>query len=89
MNENIRMGRSELLMLIRQLNFMMIESGLFLNNQSNCQEALEAFSDYQRQHAQAKAEYERYYGPLTYEGINVERDGWSWINGPWPWEVEG
>ena len=33
-----------------------------------------------------KNEYENLYGPLTYDGVNTVRDGWSWINSPWPWE---
>ena len=36
----------------------------------------------------AKAKYEECYGPLTIEGVDTEKDGWSWINGPWPWEGE-
>ena len=80
--------RNRLLKEIQQLNFMMVEAGLFLNNQKNCKEAKEAFSSYQKRHAKAKEEYESCYGPLTYEGVNAECDGWSWIDGPWPWEVE-
>ena len=33
-------------------------------------------------------EYENNYGPLTYDGVNTNRDGWSWVCGPWPWEGE-
>lgn len=83
-----RDDRTKLLKKIQQYNFMMIEAGLFLNNQPCCEAAKEAFCQYQKLHAEAKAEYEACYGPLTYEGINVKGDGWSWINGPWPWEVE-
>lgn len=96
MNENFRntdgraggSGRNMLLKEIQQLNFMMIEAGLFLNNQPDCEEAKEAFSKYQCLHREARDEYEKCYGPLTYDGVNAERDGWSWIEGPWPWEVE-
>lgn len=81
-------GRHELLKKVQQYNFMMIEAGLFLNNQPECCEAQEAFSRYQKMYAEAVCEYESCYGPLTYNGVNVKNDGWSWINGPWPWEVE-
>ena len=27
------------------------------------------------------------YGPLTLNGVNTT-GGWSWTQGPWPWEVE-
>lgn len=80
--------RKELLLKIQQLNFLMIETGLFLNNQCDCEAAQVAFCDYQRRHAEAVAEYEECYGPLTYMGVNAKSDGWSWMNGPWPWEAE-
>lgn len=80
--------RNRLLKEIQQLNFMMAETGLLLNNQCDCTEAKEVFALYRKHHAEAKAKYEACYGPLTYEGVNVECDGWSWVDGPWPWEVE-
>ena len=81
-------GRAKLLRKIQEYNFMMIETALFLNNQPCCEEAQVAFCDYQRRHAEAVAEYEACYGPLTYNGVDVKRDGWKWVNSPWPWEVE-
>lgn len=80
--------RNKLLREIQQLNFQMIEAGLFLNNQPCCQEAQEAFQMYQREHRKAREEYEQRFGPLTYDGVDTARDGWSWVCGPWPWEGE-
>ena len=34
------MGKNDMLRMIQQLNFTMIELGLFLNNQPDCQNAL-------------------------------------------------
>ena len=81
-------GRTKLLRKIQEYNFMMIEAALFLNNQPCCEAAQEAFCKYQNLYLKTLSEYEDCYGPLTYSGINVKRDGWSWINTPWPWEVE-
>ena len=83
-----RLDRRELLRKVQQYNFMMIEAGLFLDNQPDCAEAQETFCKYQELYRQATAEYECHFGPLTYNGVNVKQDGWSWINNPWPWEVE-
>ena len=80
--------RHEMMMKVQQLNFVLIDIGLYLNNQPDCQAAMALFAKYQQLYAQALSEYEECYGPLTYQGINVERDGWSWIEKPWPWEVE-
>ena len=81
-------GRVKLLRRIQEYNFMMIESALFLNNQPCCEAAQVAFCKYQKMYLEALAEYEDCYGPLTYNGVNVNRDGWKWVNSPWPWEVE-
>ena len=80
--------RSEMLKKVQQLNFVMIDVGLYLNNQPDCPAALALFSKYQELHRQAKMKYEEAFGPLAYSGINAEKDGWSWIQKPWPWEVE-
>lgn len=80
--------RTKMLKKVQQLNFVMIDVGLYLNNQPDSPAALALFRKYQELYLQAKKEYEDTYGPLCYSGINVERDGWSWIHDPWPWEVE-
>lgn len=80
--------RAKLLRKIQQLNFAMIELALYLNNHTDCEEALELYDKVQRLHAEAKEKYEENYGPLTYEGINTKKDGWSWLEEPWPWEGE-
>ena len=80
--------RSEMLKKVQQLNFVMIDAGLFLNNQPESPAALELFRKYQELHRKAKMEYEEAFGPLDYDGIRTERDGWSWIHRAWPWEVE-
>ena len=73
---------------IQQLNFTMIDLGLYLNTHEDCEEALILYGKVQLMHAAAKTKYEECYGPLTIEGVDTEKDGWSWISGPWPWEGE-
>ena len=34
------------------------------------------------------AEYEKNFGPLNIGGANAGADSWTWIQGPWPWELE-
>ena len=80
--------REELLRKVQQLNFTMIELGLYLNNQPDCSEALNLYDKVQLMYREAKSEYEECYGPLTYDGVDTQKDGWSWIKKPWPWEVE-
>lgn len=87
-NETDKPGRMKLLKKVQEYNFMMIEAALFLNNQPCCEAAKEAFCKYQKMYLETLAEYEECYGPLTYKGVNSGRDGWSWVDTPWPWEVE-
>lgn len=82
------MNRNDMIRQIQQLNFAMIELGLFLNNQPECQNALAMFDRLRLMYINMRNEYENLYGPLTYDGVNAERDGWSWMKGPWPWEGE-
>lgn len=81
-------SRAEALRKVQQLNFAMIELGLYLNNQPDCKDAMIVYEKLKRMHAEAKRHYEECYGPLCYEGINTEKDRWSWINDPWPWKGE-
>lgn len=80
--------RSEMLKKVQQLNFVLIDLNLYLNTQPDSPAALALFSKYQELYRQALMEFEEKFGPVTYSGINAERDGWSWIQKPWPWEVE-
>ena len=80
--------RNDLLKKIQQLNFAMIDTGLYLNNQPDCKEALALYDRIRMAYLCAKKEYEDQYGPLTYDGVNTKHDGWSWLHGPWPWNGE-
>lgn len=80
--------KNDLLRQIQQLNFAMIELGLYLNNQPECRNALELYDKVREDYLCTRKEYEERFGPLTYDGVNTMGDGWSWINDPWPWEGE-
>ncbi len=80
--------KTELLRNIQQMGFMMTELGLYLNNQPESPQAAEMFRNARGQYLSARKEYEDLYGPLDISGVQTEKDGWSWIKGPWPWEGE-
>lgn len=82
------MNRVDALRRVQELNFAMIELALYLNTHSCDEDALALYGKVQLMHAAAKEKYEECYGPLTYEGVSTEKDGWSWVEGPWPWEGE-
>ena len=31
-------------------------------------------------------EYEKNFGPLTIDGLNMGDNDWNWSKSPWPWE---
>ena len=78
--------KMEKMKLIQELGFVLTELGLYLNSHPDSSEALARFESTRGVYVNAKNEYENLYGPLTYDGVNTVRDGWSWINSPWPWE---
>jgi len=80
--------REQLLLRVQQLGFMTDDIRLFLNTHPDCEDAFCALKYYLAAEREAIGEYEREYGPLTLEGIG-QQDCYSWINYPWPWEVEG
>lgn len=82
------MNKNELMRRIQEIGFTLYDLNLFLDSHPQNQMALDYFSDMQKAYAQAQAEYELSYGPLTAFDTNTEH-GWTWINDPWPWELEG
>ncbi len=81
------MSRENLMSLIQQAGFALTDANLFLDSHPQNKMALDYFADMQKQYIQLQAEYETIYGPLTAFDTNTEQ-GWSWIQAPWPWELE-
>ena len=76
-----------LLKKIQTVCFAMQDIKLFLDTHPQDKMALETFGKYQRIWRSLVNEYEEKYGALTAEDTDVTR-GWTWINDPWPWEME-
>ena len=81
-------SKNDLLRQIQQFNFAMIELALYLDNQPDCQNALAMYARVRMEYLRVRKEYEDRYGPLSYDGIDTAGNGWSWLDGPWPWEGE-
>ena len=80
------MNKAELLRRIQELSFACVESELFLDTHPDCMAALDFFKKTKAELEMATEEYENKYGPLTAKGVMGGK--WSWIDGPWPWQVE-
>lgn len=81
------MTREELLKKIQESDFVLYDVSLFLDTHPSNEAALEFFNEYQRIYTMAVADYEAQYGPLTAFDTDTVQ-GWTWVQGPWPWEME-
>jgi len=75
--------REEMIMKIRQLDFAIVELGLYLNTHPEDQKALCLHKEYCKKVKELKDMYQKKYGPLT---IYYPCNKWRWLEEPWPWE---
>ena len=81
------MNKEKLMKEIQEVGFALVDLNLFLDSHPDNKLALDFFEDMQIKYAQLQADYEMEFGPLTAFDTNTEQ-GWSWIQNPWPWELE-
>ena len=81
--ENDRCMQKEMLMKIRELDFAIIELGLYLNTHPEDQRALCLHRKYTKELKELKDKYQKVYGPLS---IYFPCNKWRWLEEPWPWE---
>ncbi len=77
------MAREEMMMKIRELDFSIIELGLYLDTHPDDRRALCLHKEYCKQVKELKDKYQKVYGPLT---IFYPCNKWRWLEEPWPWE---
>ena len=75
--------REEMMMKIRELDFAIIELGLYLDTHPEDRRALCLHNTYAREVKDLKDKYQKVYGPLT---MDYPCNKWRWLEAPWPWE---
>lgn len=75
--------REEMMMKIRELDFAIIELGLYLDTHPEDRRALCLHNAYSREVKDLKDKYQKVYGPLT---MDYPCNKWRWLEEPWPWE---
>ncbi len=78
----------KLLLYIDTVSFAINDVVLYLDTHPNDMVALEYYEHYKQARQQAIKDYTTYFGPLTSDMVNI-KNGWAWVETPWPWEVEG
>jgi spore coat protein JB len=81
------MTRQEMMRKIQEADFVLYDVNLFLDTHPDNQSALEFFNQYQMAYLDALAAFESQHGPLTADSTDTSQ-GWTWVQGPWPWEME-
>lgn len=71
--------RESMMMQIRELNFAIIELGLYLDTQPDDQRAICLHREYSKQIRDLKDKYQKMYGPLT---IYYPCNKWRWLEEP-------
>lgn len=75
--------REEMAMKIRELDFALVELGLYLDTHPDDRKALCLHNNYSKQMKDLKDKYQKVYGPLT---MDYPCNKWRWLEQPWPWE---
>ena len=76
-----------LLARIREIDFAIVETALFLDAYPNCKEALAYYKALKQKNEALRNEYNTACGPLTIYSNECENE-WKWVNRPWPWELD-
>ena len=77
--------REQLLRRIQQLDFTLVDAGLYLDGHPKDAAALKYFKQQQKDYQQAIQEYTSQFGPLMFKD-GMYNDRWTWVDSPWPWE---
>ena len=77
--------REEMIMRIRELDFAIVELGLYLDTHPDDQRALCMHREYARQVKDLKDKYQKVYGPLT---IFYPCNKWRWLEEPWDYVIK-
>ncbi len=78
------MNRDELMRKIQEYSFAVCELELFLDTHPECKAAYEKYTSLLPELEALTDEYERMHGPIR---AKCAKEGWNWINGPWPWHT--
>lgn len=84
-NQN-NQNQTDLLNQIRNINFSIIELGLYLDTHPEDQIAIALHNRRANELRILTDNYQKMYGPLS---IDCPCNMWRWIEEPWPWEEGG
>ena len=87
MHQPNRYNKATLMKKIREVDFCLVETVLYLDAYPDHPQALEYYHKLVAERAELMKQYEGSYGPLSIYG-NQSRHSWDWVKAPWPWEAD-
>ena len=87
-NLNPRNEQEKMLYEIDAYSFAAHDLNLYLDMYPEDTSMVTLFNDYRRKVDELVKVYENKFGPLTVNSNEMENKTFSWINSPWPWEVD-
>ncbi len=78
--------KEELLLDILKHIFVLTELNLYLDVNPDNINMINLYNKYLTNKKRLVDEYEKNFGPLTLDTINMDNNNWQWKNEPWPWE---
>jgi len=87
-NLNPRNEQEKMLYEIDAYSFAAHDLNLYLDMYPEDTSMITLFNDYRRKVDELVKVYENKFGPLTVNSNEMENKTFSWINSPWPWEVD-
>ena len=80
-------GCAGLMKKLKEVDFAIIETALYLDAYPKCRKALDYYKQLIKERGMLAEAINHKCGPMTIRD-NEERDSWSWVEGPWPWEAD-
>lgn len=78
-------AREKCLRNVQTASFATDEARLYLDTHPNDDKAKRYYDKHNSMRKKAMQEYTSQYAPLTTDDINAAKDGWTWIDEPYPW----
>ncbi len=83
-------SRADLLNRVSIVSFAVNELNLYLNTHPQDTNALDMFNEVSQKRLALLEEYAKKYGPLIVDYADGNcKEGWNWIQMPWPWQEGG
>lgn len=81
---NAGTNRDNRLQRLRELEFALLETNLYLDTHPNSRKALDYYKKVEAARDIMYEDYVKNNGPMF--AADVRQDNWSWVDMPWPWQ---